>query len=84
MTDRTTDEENQALRLVIAAHDRYLTQMMNASDDDSDYVNASFDLYTRLEEAGFGKYDDQMAMHRAALETTPERPPAAPQPTILL
>ncbi|WIE81114.1 hypothetical protein [Curtobacterium sp. MCSS17_016] len=69
MTDHTATE-NAALRRVIAEHDRYLTGMMNADPrgaDASDYLNASFDLYSRLNEAGFGDLAAQQRMHAAAI-----------------
>jgi len=66
----TDDTPESRLRRVLAEHDRYLTQMMNADAggaDQSDYLNASFDLYARLTEAGFGDLDEQQRMHAAAL-----------------
>lgn len=67
MTDDTSESH---LRRVLAEHDRYLTQMMNADPrgaDQSDYLDATFDLYARLTEAGFGDLHEQQQMHAAAL-----------------
>lgn len=70
----TTDNTEARLLRVLAEHDRYLTGMMNADPrgaDQSDYLNASFDLHARLAEAGFGDLGEQQRMHAAAL--TPGR-----------
>jgi hypothetical protein len=67
MTDNIPESR---LRRVLAEHDRYLTSMMNADArgaDQSDYLNASFDLHSRLTEAGFGDLNEQQRMHAAAL-----------------
>jgi len=70
MSDITA--ENALLRRVIAEHDRYLTSMLNAHTSahdaaESDFLDASFDLYARLVEAGFGGLDEQQRMHQQAL-----------------
>lgn len=66
----TTDSTAARLLRVLAEHDRYLTGMMNADPrgaDQSDYLDASFDLHARLTEAGFVDLDEQQRMHAAAL-----------------
>lgn len=82
MTHRSPAEENAALRLVIAQHDQYLTSMIAADprgDDQSDFLDASFDLYGRLEEAGFGTLDEQQATHKAALTAAGKPQQQGPQ-----
>jgi hypothetical protein len=89
--------ENAVLRRVIAEHSRYLMSMLNAYTSapdavESNFFDASVDLYARLAEAGFGDLDDQQRMHQQALidgrdyirdaEAAPlEQLPAEPAPS---